>query len=357
MSVVEINHLSKQFNGITAVDGISFSVDAGEILVIVGGSGCGKTTTLRCIAGLETPTGGEIYLDGQVIASPDIFVPPEKRGLGMVFQSYALWPHMTVFDNVAYGLTLQKKRKKDIGQTVMATLESVGLADFATRYPGTLSGGQQQRVALARSAVVEPRLLLLDEPLSNLDAKLREQMRDELRRMIKSLNMTAIYITHDQAEAMALADRIICMRAGRIEQIGSGRDIYRRPVNRFVADFIGSAMFFDGSVIEVNKTDGLVHVRIADDITIWSHCSHDAEIGDRVTLGIRPEGVQLRSAEDSPTGILGRIADEIFLGDHTEYLVEMRGIRLRARSVTDFHPDAACTVNIDGDRSFCFPPE
>ena len=340
----------------TAVDGISFAVNAGEILVIVGGSGCGKTTTLRCIAGLESPTGGEIRLDGEVIASPDVFIPPEKRGFGMVFQSYALWPHMTVFNNVAYGLTVQKRRRDEIRRKVTAALDSVGLAGFADRYPGTLSGGQQQRVALARSAVVQPRLLLLDEPLSNLDAKLREQMRVELRRMIKSLGMTAIYITHDQTEAMALSDRIICMRAGRIEQIGSAHDLYRRPANRFVADFVGAAMFFDGTVAALNQAEGLACARIADGIELWSQFTHDVGVGERVTLGIRPEAVRLLPG-GTEEGLSGSIVEQIFLGDHTEYLVETRGIHLRARSLSEFSVGSKCTITIEGERSFCFPAD
>ncbi len=216
--VLDVRSLTKAFGAMKAVDAISFAVHAGEILVIVGGSGCGKTTTLRCIAGLEDPTDGEIHLDGALIASARQSVAPERRGVGMVFQSYGLERR---------GLT-----GKEIAAKVQEVLTQISLQDFAERYPLSLSGGQQQRVALARSAVLRPKLLLLDEPLSNLDAKLRERMRDDLQDMIRMFGMTAIHITHDQEEAMALADRIICMRSGRIEQIGAPREVYRSPANR-----------------------------------------------------------------------------------------------------------------------------
>jgi iron(III) transport system ATP-binding protein len=284
-----------------------------------------------------------------------VFVPAEKRGVGMVFQSYALWPHMSVFDNIAYGLVLQGARKSAIREKVGEIIELVGLAGMAERFPSTLSGGQQQRVALARAAVVEPRILLLDEPLSNLDAKLREQMRGDLKSMIKHLQMTAVHITHDQHEAMGIADRIICMRRGRIEQEGSSRDLYRYPASRFIADFIGMATFIDGTVVRKGDS-GRTLIRIAEGVELWSANAPPAGNGQDIVVSIRPENVILSSApSEGENNLKGRIASETFFGSYTEYDVEIGGIRLKAHSLTDKRPDANVFVSIDPERVICVP--
>jgi ABC-type Fe3+/spermidine/putrescine transport system ATPase subunit len=353
MAIVEVRHLTKKFGEHAAVDDVNFSVDAGEILVIVGESGCGKTTTLRCIAGLETPTEGEIVVGGMTMFGDGVFVPPERRELGMVFQSYALWPHMTVFSNIAYGLALQKKKsKQEIRADVERIIDMVDLTGLGERYPSTLSGGQQQRVALARSAVAEPRLLLLDEPLSNLDAKLREQMRSELKHMIKKLQMTAIHITHDQHEAMGIADRIICMRSGRIEQMGDGRDLYYRPRNRFIADFIGTATFIDGTVVSRGVEESTI--RLAGKIDFVSD-SVPAD-SDRVVVAIRPESVSLTTTPPEGNNVhKATVLEETFFGSHTEYVVDVGGVKLGVNSPDSFKVSADLFIRVAPERVLCLP--
>src|SRR5499426_1796585 len=250
-------------NAIRAAEEVSFEVPAGKLFTLLGPSGCGKTTTLRSIAGLERPSAGEISVGGTVIYSSrkNVFIPPNRRGLGMVFQSYAIWPHMTVFENAAFPLQVSKKSipKKSIQERVHRVLKVVALDEMADREATKLSGGQQQRLALARALVMEPPLLLLDEPLSNLDAKLRDRMRTELKRLQRELGITTVYVTHDQSEALALSHQIAVMNGGRIEQVGSPREVYERPCNRFVADFIGTTNFIDAQVIE-ETGDGRCHV-------------------------------------------------------------------------------------------------
>ncbi len=243
MGYVELRGLVKKFGPVAAVDEISLDVELREIVALLGPSGCGKTTTLRCIAGLETPTSGQISIAGQLIFSAKKNIPPEARDIGMVFQSYAIWPHMTVFKNVSYGLEMRRRSKSEIREKVTGILEMVGLPGMEGRYPSQLSGGQQQRVALARSLVAEPKILLFDEPLSNLDAKLREHMRIELKDLIKRVGITSIYVTHDQVEAMAISDRIVLMDRGKIVQSGNARELYERPSSGFIAEFLGSINF------------------------------------------------------------------------------------------------------------------
>ncbi len=331
--VLDVRSLTKAFGATKAVDDISFSVHAGEILVIVGGSGCGKTTTLRCIAGLEEPTGGEIHLDGVLIASAQHSMAPERRGIGMVFQSYALWPHKTIFENVAYGLERRGLKTQEIRSRVDEALTQVGLQEFAQRFPSSLSGGQQQRVALARSAVLRPKLLLLDEPLSNLDAKLREHMRDELQEMIRLFDMTAIHITHDQEEAMALADRIICMRNGRIEQIGAPRDVYRSPVNRYVADFIGSSNILEPLGIEAAQGGSLIDFG---SVKLRSTQAPDAG-GAKPSIAVRVEAVELHaSAPEGENVFAATVTKATYLGGNSLYRLEANGLRLTARASDDY---------------------
>ncbi|MFQ5825853.1 MAG: ABC transporter ATP-binding protein, partial [Dehalococcoidia bacterium] len=295
MPEVKIRNVTKTFGSVVAVDHISFDVQSGEMLTLLGPSGCGKSTTLRLIAGLEHPETGEISVGGRLLASAemDLFVSPEKRGMGMVFQSYAVWPHMTVFDNVAYPLKLRKMPKAAIREKVKTALDLVGLQGLGER-PGTLlSGGQQQRVALARALVFEPQILLLDEPLSNLDAKLREQMRIELKALQQRIGVTSIYVTHDQAEAMVLSDRLAVMNAGKIEQMAPPRQVYENPQTKFVIDFIGTVNYIPGEVVE-KKGDRLV-VRATKAAGAPLQCPAIEGIGieDRVILCVRPQDIQL----------------------------------------------------------------
>src|SRR5712691_3423663 len=258
---LSVSDLRKQFSiGRPAVDGVSFHVSAGEIVVLLGPSGCGKTTTLRCVAGLEHATAGRISIGAQLVSAPaqGVQVPPRLRHIGMVFQSYAVWPHMTVRQNVAYPLRHRRLPRGEIDRKVDEVLELVGLSEYAERSVVALSGGQMQRVALARSLVYQPQLLLLDEPLSNLDAKLRVRLRDDLRRIIKQTGVTALYVTHDQAEAVVLGDRIGVMRDGKLLQIGSPDEIYNRPADLFVANFTGASNLLSGRVLERNGEFGTI---------------------------------------------------------------------------------------------------
>jgi len=300
---------------VIAVDAVSLNIQKGEFITLLGPSGCGKTTTLRLIAGFEMPSTGRIVLDGREITNQ----PPNNRDMAMVFQSYALFPHMTVFDNVAYGLTIRKLPRKQIEEKVNATLDMIGLSKLGTRRPNQLSGGQQQRVALARALVMEPRVLLFDEPLSNLDAKLRVQMRGEIHRLQRRLNITSVYVTHDQVEAMAMSDRIVVMNAGRIEQIGSPGEIYRRPISRFVADFIGRANFVETKVEAVDG--GQVTVRILGQRLVQL-MTPTPKVGDTLDAILRPEGLQLRN---DPQLIQGQVIQAMYLGTEVEYLVEADG--------------------------------
>jgi iron(III) transport system ATP-binding protein len=280
--------LRKRFpNGTIAVDGIDLDVAEGELVALLGPSGCGKTTTLRCIAGFEDPDQGAIELDGQRIDT----LPPNRRGATMVFQGYALFPHLTVFENVAYGLRVRRLRGDLLRERVDSALTLVDLAGYGDRRPQQLSGGQQQRVALARALVLEPKLLLFDEPLSNLDAKLREQMRLEIRSLQQRVGITSVYVTHDQVEAMTLADRIAVMDRGRIVQLGTPREIYDEPATRFVADFVGRANFVRGTVVSCD-TDGLI-VQTLGSVCHGRAASGPVRPGDAVDVLIRPEDLEI----------------------------------------------------------------
>ncbi|HEY3167131.1 MAG TPA: ABC transporter ATP-binding protein, partial [Candidatus Binatia bacterium] len=267
---LEVRNLVKIFGKLTAVDNVSFKVEQGEVVTLLGPSGCGKTTTLRMVAGFEKPNAGEVEIAGRVVVATNrrINVPPEKRDIGMVFQSYAIWPHMTVFENVAFPLNVRRANRQEIKRRVEETLELVGLANFSDRPAILLSGGQQQRVSLARALVYSPSILLLDEPLSNLDAKLREQMRIEIKRLQQQLGFTVLFVTHDQIEAMSLSTRIALMNQGRIEQIGAPQDVYEHPQTPFVEDFLGRSLRFRGKIIDkrqgfdVVEFDGLKNVQV-----------------------------------------------------------------------------------------------
>ncbi len=318
--VVKLTDIWKQFptrNGLfTAVRDVDLVTTPGEFLTLLGPSGCGKTTTLRMVAGFETPTRGSITLDGVDM----LRLTPDKRPMSMVFQSYALFPHLNVYENVAYGPKLQKASASELKDRVGAALASMGLTEMADRAPNQLSGGQQQRVALARAMVMRPKVLLFDEPLSNLDAKLRVQMRTEIRRIQQAMGITALYVTHDQDEAMALSDRIVVMNKGRIDQIGRPEEIYRRPATKFVADFIGSSNFLSARVADV--ADGRARVTVLGSQRELPSSAGAATAADRVVL-VRPESVTVRKAasQEGVVGDHGTIARAVFYGSNVEYLV------------------------------------
>src|SRR5690349_12989718 len=329
-ATLEVTDLRKQFAiGRPAIDGVSFAVPAGEIVVLLGPSGCGKTTTLRCVAGLEHPTGGEISIGGRVVSSPgrDILVPPRSRDLGMVFQSYAVWPHMTVRQNVAYPLKHRKLSRGEAASKVEEVLALVGLSEYADRPVVALSGGQMQRVALARSIVYRPQLLLLDEPLSNLDAKLRLRLRDDLRIILKQTGMTALYVTHDQAEAVVLGDRIGVMRDGKLLQMGTPDEIYNRPADLFVANFTGATNELGGTLVERNGAFGVVDFGGGrrDDAALLQAF----EVGDMVRIALRPENIAIGRTE-SGNAFTARVVDRRYQGTQTVYDIDLFGHKLEA---------------------------
>jgi iron(III) transport system ATP-binding protein len=301
---------------VTAVKDVNLDIEKGELVTLLGPSGCGKTTTLRMIAGFEFPTTGSIILDGQAINS----LPPHKREMSMVFQSYAIFPHLNVFENIAYGLNVQRLPKSVTKERVNKVLELVHLEGYGDRAPTQLSGGQQQRVALARALIMEPKVLLMDEPLSNLDAKLREEMRTEIRRIQKELNITSVYVTHDQIEAMTLSDRIVVMNQGIIEQIGTPVEIYRFPNSRFVADFIGRANFVPGEVQE--KKESCLTVKALGETIQLANIQREFHQQEAVTLIVRPEMIRIKKTGELFKGVIRRA---VYLGDVIEYDVEVSG--------------------------------
>ncbi len=349
-----MTNITKTFGPMVAVDHITFTAEAGKLLTLLGPSGCGKTTTLRLIAGLEELETGEISVGGRVLASADakIFTPPEKRGMGMVFQSYAVWPHMTVFENVSYPLKLRNVSKEVIKAKVKHALELIDLQGLEDR-PGTLlSGGQQQRVALARALVFEPEILLLDEPLSNLDAKLREQMRIELKALQQRIGVTTIYVTHDQAEAMVLSDRIVVMNAGRVEQLGSPSQIYESPKTKFVVDFIGKVNYVPGKVLEVVRSRCVVRTIQADGASFECKAIEGIGTGDSVLATIRPEDITLyQAAPQQGTNVWGcSVKTAAYYGDHVEYQLILGTQIIEASSPSlSLKPGDKAFVQIDAD--------
>ena len=302
MASVSIRHVTKSFGDTVVLKEFDQNIADGEFVTLLGPSGCGKTTMLRILAGFEKPTSGEVYFDGNLISGGKTFVPAEKRNIGMVFQSYAVWPHMTVYENVAYPLSIQKKGRDEIRERVGRVLETVHLSQYADRMPGQLSGGQQQRVALARALVAEPGLLLLDEPLSNLDAKLRETMRFEIKEIQKKLGLTVVYVTHDQTEAMAMSDRIFLINGGIVQQCGTPEEIYNRPVNPFAADFLGKVDFFRGEA----RNGRIFFPEMGGQSIPW-----DGERTGKVVAAVRPENIRI-----DPEGPLeGTLQSHYYLGD------------------------------------------
>ncbi len=324
--MIIVENLTKIFETkterVVAVDGVGFTVEAGEMVTLLGPSGCGKTTTLRCVAGLERPHGGRIQVDNSPVVDVEakIFVPPQLRNLGMVFQSYAIWPHMSVYDNVSYALEGKKISRAEIRKRTMEALELVQLTDFAERPAPRLSGGQQQRVAIARALAGRPKALLFDEPLSNLDAKLRGEMRSELRRLQQQVGLTSIYVTHDQSEALAISDWIIVMRGGRIVERGRPTEIYRTPRNLFTAHFIGNTNLIRGRVDAVDRAGGMVKVETALGPMSGFDPNGDLKDGDAVRLSIRPEDMHLAGDAASADGnvVTGRVVVATFQGSAVE---------------------------------------
>jgi iron(III) transport system ATP-binding protein len=338
--MIRVENLGKSFKtkegGVDALAGISFEVKQGSFFTLLGPSGCGKTTTLRSVAGLERPDQGEITIgERKVFSSRDkIFIPGNKRDVGMVFQSYAIWPHMTVFNNIAYPLKAKRRPREEIQQRVDKALKLVGLGELGDRLAPRLSGGQQQRVALARALVAEPAVLLLDEPLSNLDAKLRNQMRWELKDLQRRLGTTTLYVTHDQIEALAISDEIALMNKGRIVQLGTPRDIYASPVNEFAADFIGAANIIRGELIEGPDASGRARVKTQlGDLTATQKWRQDQQ-GKEVLIAFRPEQVSIMS-EGQLTGggnlLRGELQGFTYLGESTEFQVLVGSQRIQAK--------------------------
>ena len=334
MAFIEIQNLFKRFKDVVAINRIQLEVNKGEMLTLLGPSGCGKTTTLRCIAGLEKPEEGDIIIDGQPMLSQG-FVQPSKRGIGMVFQNYAVWPHMKVFSNIVYGLKLQKMPKKKIQEQAQQVLELVGLAGLEDRYPAQLSGGQQQRVALARALVTNPKVLLLDEPLSNLDAKLREELRFEIKSLVRRMGITSVYVTHDQAEAMVISDRIAVMESGNVVQIDTPHQIYKKPANKFVADFIGTMNFMSGEVVGIFQDKDAVHVRteFTDKMVCMTPDSTAITTGAEVYASIRPEDVEvfMEPPETTENVFKGKIAHKAYLGNFLFFFVSVNDTMIRVQ--------------------------
>ncbi|MBO6784231.1 MAG: ABC transporter ATP-binding protein [Alphaproteobacteria bacterium] len=363
-AMVSIEHLWKKFGPETAVADFNLDIAPGEFVTLLGPSGCGKTTTLRCVAGLERPEEGEIRIGSTTVVAPakDIYLFPEHRNIGMVFQSYAVWPHMTVFDNVAYGLRVRRASSEEIKTRTTRALELVGLDHLADRFATKLSGGQRQRVALARAIVYEPEVILFDEPLSNLDAKLREQMRDEIVRLQKEVGITSIFVTHDQSEALVMSDRVVVMDKAVIQQIGDPQDIYANPVNSFVANFIGVTALLEGKL--VNKEGENCEVEVPMDagqepLRIRAVGGEGAQVGNDVFLSLRPEDVSLHLSKPEGTDhgnlLEGSVIDTIYLGSFLEGRVQVgpHEIGIQIDHFENLAPGQTVYLTFQADHALC----
>lgn len=356
MAKVELLHLEKKYGSTTAAKDVHFTINDGEIVALLGPSGCGKTTTLRCIAGFEALNSGEIKIDGQLVND----LPPEKRNIGMVFQNYALFPHMTVLENIAYGLKIRKLSAEEIKKKVRDILKVVGLEGYELRYPSQLSGGQQQRTAIARALVINPRLLLLDEPLANLDAKLREEMRFYLKSLQREIGVTTIYVTHDQSEALALADKIVIMFNGKVHQIGTPTEIYKNPKTHKVVKFIGLANFIQGRVAA--SDEHTVQVDTSFGRIICEAQGIIPKAGADVSLAIRPENLSIAAAGSAAAGfgIDATVADKAYLGNIIHYFVttsEGDSLRIETNSMHDYAKDAKVYVSFAESSVWLVPDE
>jgi ABC-type Fe3+/spermidine/putrescine transport system ATPase subunit len=350
MAKLSVEDLVVGYGRVTAVRNVSFQVEDGEFVSLLGPSGCGKTTTLRCIAGLEGSIAGTIRIGDETVVAEGRDVPPERRGINMVFQSYAVWPHMTVFDNVAYGLRTRRESSATIAAKAQDALKLVGLEGFADRYGTDLSGGQQQRVALARAIVTSPRLLLFDEPLSNLDAGLRDRMRFELIELQRRLGQTSLYVTHDQSEAMLMSDRIILMRDGEIIQSGTPRELYERPATRFAAEFLGNANILEGSVVTA-RSGGDALVSLPGDQRLEGRFARPeyARAAGPILVSIRSEGISVTGEKPGANCFAADVKSASFLGAMVTCLLQAGPVTLRAEFPARSAPspgDAIC-VRID----------
>ena len=352
--VLEFRDVSKQFGTVSAVDHVNFSINPGEIFTLLGPSGCGKTTTLRLVAGLEEPDDGEILVNGAPVAAPirGIFVVPDKRDMGMVFQSYAIWPHLSVFENVAFPLRVRGIAESALRKRVREVLETVGLAGLDNRGATELSGGQQQRVALARALVYEPSILLLDEPLSNLDAKLREQMRLEIRELQRKLQLTVLYVTHDQDEAMTLSDRIAVVHRGRFEQVGTPTEVYETPATPFAAEFLGHTVSFEGKLLKNHSSCWVELMNDGGHLTLKDELASSFMGGESVRLLARPEDIEiLPSGELEENQLSAKIEQVAYLGDHFEYHVIAAGVSfvLEAAKKQRFSAGSEVRLSVDAE--------
>ena len=347
MAPVELRDLTKLYGAIRVVDDVSLRIEHGRLVCLLGPSGCGKTTTLRLIAGFVEPSAGEILVGEKVVSSPQRTLPPERRNMSMIFQSYALWPHMTVAENVAYGLTLRKLGREEIARKLNAILATTKLTAFADRYPGELSGGQQQRVALARALIVEPETLLLDEPLSNLDANLREEMRFEVRRLHDTYRYTTVYVTHDQSEAMTTANIIAVMNAGKIEQAGSPEEIYERPRSEFVARFIGMSNILKGRALDAD------HIEVAG--ATLKGAGGALKGGTPGAISVRQHDIALTSAQPPAAHnvLSGRVVRHVFLGGNRDYLIELKDgaqVRVLAPAAQSIAEGASVFLHVEPEK-------
>ncbi|HKA74471.1 MAG TPA: ABC transporter ATP-binding protein [Xanthobacteraceae bacterium] len=358
MAGISIKNLSKHFSSrdadVAAVSDLDLDIKDNQFVTLLGPSGCGKTTTLRLIAGYIRPDRGTIHVGNRLVSSPDMVVPPDARHMGMVFQNYAVWPHKTVFENVVFGLKVRKTPAAAARKKVEETLALVNLTGLGERYPSELSGGQQQRVALARSLVVEPEILLLDEPLSNLDAKLRERMRTELKVLQRRTGITFVYVTHDQSEALALSDMVAVIHGGKLQQYGTPFEVYAKPANRIVADFMGLVNLLPGTVITTQ--DGVATVQAA----AWRlelPAPAGARAGDAVEVAIRPENIRLAAANGQAGLIAAKISERTFLGSISEYLAELESgpvLRVQTHPLQRFAVGDRVAVEVDASQCSVF---
>lgn len=348
MTSVHLKGIRKAYDRAVAVEEVSLDIPSGSLFFLLGASGCGKTTILRMIAGFVQPTAGRIRFGDRDVTD----LPPERRNTGMVFQNYALWPHMTVAQNVGFGLEVRGITSDERKQRIGEALDLVRMGEYAERVPNQLSGGQQQRVALARALAFRPDLLLLDEPLSNLDAKLRLEMRTEIRRISAELRITMVYVTHDQHEALSLADQVAVMFRGRIEQLGAPRAIYQKPRTRFVAEFIGETNFVTAHLRSAVGADGCADVESA--LGSWrASVPASARDGSEILLSIRPESIRVTNASQGGAGVRGKCTESTYLGSHAQHVVEVSGTKLKVLEANPHGPSLQgreVAVQIDADQ-------
>jgi len=338
MISVKVTNLTKRFGKVTALDNLDLTIQPGELFFLLGPSGCGKTTLLRSLAGFYIPESGSIHFGEENVTR----LPPHERNTGMMFQSYALWPHMTVAENVAFGLEERRVPRAEINQRVAAALDSIKMGAFASRRPNELSGGQQQRVALARALVIRPRCLLLDEPLSNLDARLRLEMRGEIRRVCKEFKLTTVYVTHDQKEALSIADRMAILDAGRVLQVGAPREIYRRPVDRVVANFIGETNFIEGQIVSTNGVRAVVDTPLGRFVGVLTRIDQRPREGAKATLSIRPECLRLgERVVGDENQVTCAVGDAVYLGEVAQYELRAGDFALKVFELNPRHLIAA----------------